>query len=79
MTDAEALAFRRGEPLFSPGHHDPVVLSALFTPQQIELYGFSLKHKWSASQLLEMINLLQEPQFGVPGQVQIRPHPVVVL
>ena len=67
MTDAEALAFKGGEPLFSPGHHDPVVLSALFTPQQIELYGFSLKHKWSGTQLLEMINLLQQPQFGVPG------------
>ena len=53
--------------MYSPGAHDPQVLASLFTPQQIELYGFALKHRWSAEELLGMIKLLQKPGLDVPG------------
>ena len=43
------------------------MLAALFTQQQIKLYGFALRHKFSEGQLLEMMMMLQKPVFGVEG------------
>ena len=65
MTAQAATVFSNGLPLHSPGCHDPDVLEALFTRQEIDLYGFCLQHKWSANQLRDMILMLRRPHFGI--------------
>ena len=61
----EAVVHNNGLPLHSPGAHDPDVLEGLFTRQEIDLYGFGLRHKWSANQLRDMILMLRRPHFGI--------------
>jgi hypothetical protein len=65
MTREEAkAAVGHDEELHCPGGHDEDYLSQLFTPSELDLYGFALDHKWSATELADMIEMLHKEEFN---------------